>query len=87
MSPLKIVDLSMDTGEVYLKWLELQDSEDFILVCYLKDNSGNLLTSEECEEKILVCKKCSLYSAVFYSTKTTVQACLISIQRNINRLR
>ena len=29
----------MDTGEVYLKWLELQDSEDFILVCYLKDNS------------------------------------------------
>ena len=39
LSPLKIVDLSMDTGEVYLKWLELQDSEDFILVCYLKDNS------------------------------------------------
>ena len=38
LSPLKIVDLSMDTGEVYLKWLELQDSEDFILVCYLKDN-------------------------------------------------
>jgi len=39
LSPLKIVDLSMDTGEVYLKWLELQDSEDFILLCYLKDNS------------------------------------------------
>ena len=39
LSPLKIVDLSMDTGEVYLKWLELQESEDFILLCYLKDNS------------------------------------------------
>ena len=39
LSPLKIVDLSMDTGEIYLKWLELQDSEDFILLCYLKDNS------------------------------------------------
>ena len=39
LSPLKIVDLSMDTGEVYLKWLELQESEDFLLLCYLKDNS------------------------------------------------
>jgi len=39
LSPLKIVDLSMDTGEVYLKWLELKDSQDFILLCYLKDNS------------------------------------------------
>ncbi len=39
LSPLKIVDLSMDTGEVYLKWLELLESEDFLLLCYLKDNS------------------------------------------------
>ena len=39
LSPLKIVDLSMETGEVYLKWLELQESEDFLLLCYLKDNS------------------------------------------------
>jgi len=39
LSPLKIVDLSMDTGEVYLKWLDLQESEDFLLLCYLKDNS------------------------------------------------
>ena len=28
-----------DTGEVYLKWLDLLDSEDFLLLCYLKDNS------------------------------------------------
>jgi len=39
LSPLKIVDSSHDTGEVYLKWLDLLDSEDFLLLCYLKDNS------------------------------------------------
>ena len=39
LSPLKIVDFSHDTGEVYLKWLDLMDSEDFLLLCYLKDNS------------------------------------------------
>ena len=39
LSPLKIMDLSHDTGEVYLKWLDLLDSEDFLLLCYLKDNS------------------------------------------------
>mgnify|MGYP004255660319 FL=1 len=33
------MDLSHDTGEVYLKWLDLLDSEDFLLLCYLKDNS------------------------------------------------
>ena len=30
---------SHDAGEVYLKWLDLLDSEDFLLLCYLKDNS------------------------------------------------
>ena len=39
LSPLKIIDASHDTGEVYLKWLDLSESEDFILLCYLKDNS------------------------------------------------
>jgi len=39
LSPLKIVDSSHDAGEVYLKWLDLLDSEDFLLLCYLKDNS------------------------------------------------
>ena len=39
LSPLKTVDSSHDTGEVYLKWLDLLDSEDFLLLCYLKDNS------------------------------------------------
>tara|TARA_B100000945_G_scaffold237857_1_gene193862 strand:- start:2760 stop:3905 length:1146 start_codon:yes stop_codon:yes gene_type:complete len=39
LSPLKIIDSSHDTGEVYLKWLDLSDSEDFLLLCYLKDNS------------------------------------------------
>ena len=39
LSPLKIIDSSHDTGEVYLKWLDLLDSEDFLLLCYLKDNS------------------------------------------------
>ena len=37
LSPLKIIDASHDTGEVYLKWLDLSESEDFILLCYLKD--------------------------------------------------
>ncbi len=39
LSPLKIIDSSHDTGEVYLKWLDLSDSEDFLLLCYLKDNT------------------------------------------------
>ena len=38
LSPLKIIDSSHDTGEVYLKWLDLSESEDFLLLCYLKDN-------------------------------------------------
>ena len=38
LSPLKIIDQSDTTGEVYLKWLELSDSSDFILLCFLKDN-------------------------------------------------
>ncbi len=39
LSPLKIIDSSHDAGEVYLKWLDLSESEDFLLLCYLKDNS------------------------------------------------
>jgi len=39
MSPLKVVDLSMEQGEVYLKWLEEESSEDFLILCYVKDNS------------------------------------------------
>ena len=39
LSPLKIIDSSHDTGEVYLKWLDLSESEDFLLLCYLKDNT------------------------------------------------
>ena len=35
----QIIDSSHDTGEVYLKWLDLSDSEDFLLLCYIKDNS------------------------------------------------
>ena len=43
LSPLKIIDLSYDTGEIYLKWLDLQDSDDFILLAYL---SSSPLTKE-----------------------------------------
>ena len=39
LSPLKIIDLSYDTGEIYLKWLDFQDSTDFLLLAYLKNNS------------------------------------------------
>ena len=39
MSPLKVVDLSMEQGEVYLKWLEEESSEDFLILFYVKDNS------------------------------------------------
>ena len=39
MSPLKVIDLSMENGEVYLKWLEEESSEDFLILCYVKDNS------------------------------------------------
>ena len=39
LSPLKIIDSSHDVGEVYLKWLDLSESEDFLVLCYLKDNS------------------------------------------------
>lgn len=39
MSPLKVLDHSMEQGEVYLKWLEEESSEDFLILCYVKDNS------------------------------------------------
>ena len=38
MSPLKVLDLSMEQGEVYLKWLEEVDSGDFLILCYIKNN-------------------------------------------------
>ena len=40
MSPLKVVDLSMEQGEVYLKWLEDESSsENFLILCYVLNNS------------------------------------------------
>jgi hypothetical protein len=39
LSPLKIIDQSDSTGEIYLKWLELSESSDFLLLCFLKDNN------------------------------------------------
>ena len=39
MSPLKVIDLSMESGEVYLKWMEEESSEDFLILCYVKENN------------------------------------------------
>ena len=39
MSPLKVIDLSMENGEVYLKWMEEESSDDFLMLCYIKENS------------------------------------------------
>ena len=39
MSPLKILDLSMEQGEVYVKWLDEAELEDFLILCYVKNNS------------------------------------------------
>jgi len=39
MSPLKVLDLGMEQGEIYLKWLEEETSEDFLILCYVKNNS------------------------------------------------
>jgi len=39
MSPLKVLDLSMEQGEIYLKWLEEESSEDFLILCSVKNNS------------------------------------------------
>ena len=41
MSPLKVIDLSMENGEVYLKWLEEESSEDFLMLIYVRDNNLN----------------------------------------------
>ena len=38
MSPLKVQDFSMEQGEIYLKWLEEEESSDFLILCYVKDN-------------------------------------------------
>ena len=38
MSPLKVQDLSMEQGEIYLKWLEEEESSDFLILAYIKDN-------------------------------------------------
>ena len=39
MSPLKIIDNSMENGEVFIKWMDLEDSSDFLILIYVKDNS------------------------------------------------
>ena len=43
MSPLKVQDLSMENGEIYLKWLEEEESggNDFLILCYVKNNNLN----------------------------------------------
>ncbi len=38
MSPLKVQDLSMEQGEIYLKWLEEEESSDFLILAYVKNN-------------------------------------------------
>ena len=51
MSPLKIIDHSMETGEVFIKWMDLEDSDEFLILIYVKNNS---LKSEKivCELKL-----------------------------------
>ena len=39
MSPLKIIDRSMETGEVFIKWMDLEDSDEFLILIYVKNNS------------------------------------------------
>ncbi len=39
MSPLKVLDLSMEQGEIYIKWLDEEELEDFLILCYVKNNS------------------------------------------------
>ncbi len=39
MSPLKIIDHSMETGEVFIKWMDLEDSDEFLILIYVKNNS------------------------------------------------
>ena len=34
MSPLKIIDHSMESGEVFIKFMDLEDSEDFLILIY-----------------------------------------------------
>ena len=38
MSPLKVQDLSMEQGEIYLKWLEEEENSDFLILAYVKNN-------------------------------------------------
>ena len=38
MSPLKVQDLSMEQGEIYLKWLEEEENSDFLMLVYIKNN-------------------------------------------------
>jgi len=39
MSPLKIIDNSSETGEVFIKWMDLEDSDEFLILIYIKENS------------------------------------------------
>jgi len=49
MSPLKIIDNSMENGEVFIKWMDLQDSEDFLILIYCDSiKSGKIV----CELKL-----------------------------------
>ena len=41
MNPLKVIDLSMENGEVYLKWLEEESEKDFLMLIYIKNNNLN----------------------------------------------
>ena len=49
MSPLKIIDNSMENGEVFIKWMDLEDSEDFLILIYCDSlESGKIV----CELKL-----------------------------------
>ena len=68
LSPLKIVDLSMDTGEVYLKWLELQESEDFIpkpVSITLILDASKYSDLEQANKKLITVKKIILVTKFF----------------------
>ena len=55
MSPLKLIDNSFETSEIFIKWLEDESlTEEFLMLCYIKDNSlksGKIVLENKCNSE------------------------------------
>ena len=85
MSPLKIIDNSMENGEVFIKWMELEDSEDFLILIYCDSlKSGKIV----CELKLNPEKHTThefLFKEIFSFQERIIDELIAMLERTRNQ--